>query len=369
MGDPRTPEEIENAIERNREGLQQTINQIQETFSPDNIIRSVTESFRSHGGDMTKSVSSAAQANPLALALTGIGLGWLMFGTGPSAARIEDRARRMRSGADHDEDNGDEPGVHHVSVSRFSGRSTSHGDMRTARSGPRGPVPSGDGPNWMNEDDQGPSATQRARAGWRRASGSVGRGAGRVRDRSADWAERLSDGTRDMSSEARERIVAARERAVMASERASADIGRGARRAGDRAGDFFEEHPIAAGALAFAVGAAIAGALPRTRMEDDYFGEESDRLYDEAERVFREEREKAERVAGAAIDEARKVGDEVRSDAESAARRAKDEADTETRGEGSAADAVVDRVEDAADRIAGAAEKEAKKRDLGNPST
>lgn len=340
MSDTRTPDEIEKDLEQNREGLQNSLLALQETFTPDAIFRSLTDNVGRHGGDVGRSVADAAKGNPLALAVTGIGLGWLIFGRGPSAGRIEDGARRRGDG-----------------TPLFGGgRSSEYGEDADARIGARGPVPDADGPNWFSSN-RGPSAGQRMRAGMHNAEREASERAGRVRDRSADMARRLSEGTEEMSEAARERIVAARERAILASERAD----RGLRQGADRATDLFEEYPLVAGAVAFAVGAAIAGALPRSRYEDEQFGEESDRLYAEAERVFSEERAKAERVAGAAADEAKSVGQDLRSDAA----EAKDRADRETRGDASAADAAVDRTEEAARRVAHAAERQADKEDLG----
>ncbi len=348
MSDTRTPDDIERELEENREGLRSSIAALQDTFSPETIFRSVTDNVGRHGGDFGKSIGAAARENPLALAVTGVGLGWLIFGRGPSADSIERSARRA---GDSD-------------LTLGGKRRTAYGEGADASIGPRGPVPEGDAPNWMSDENRGPTMGQRARASWHNAGSrmrSAGTGAsdtaGRVRDRSNDMGRRLSEGTEHMGEEARERIVAAREQAVIASERASQSMSRGA----DRAVDFFEEHPIVAGALAFAVGAAIAGGLPRSRYEDEHFGAESDRLYGEAERVFAEERAKAERVAGAALDEARTVGDEVRKDAESA----KDRADSETQGEGSATDAAVDRTEDAARRVADAAGAKAREENFG----
>lgn len=344
MSDARTPDEIERDLEQNREGLQHTLVALQQTFTPDAIFRSLTDNVGRHGGEFGRSAADAAKGNPLALAVTGIGLGWLMFGRGPSADRIGDEARRSRDG-----------------TPLFGGtRDTDYGEGAEARIGPRGPVPEGGGPSWF-EGNQGPSAGQRMRAGLHGAQRGASDRAGRVRDRSSDMARRLSEGTEHMGEGARERIVAARERAILASEQAD----RGMRQGADRAADFFEEHPIVAGALAFAVGAAIAGSLPRSRYEDEHFGAESDRLREEAERVFAEEQAKAERVAGAALDEARSVGEEARSEADAAAREMKDRADRDTQGQGSAADAAVDRTEDAARRVAQAAENQAEHEDLG----
>lgn len=346
MSDTRTPDEIERDLEENRQGLQDTLVALQETFTPDAIFRSITDNVGRHGGDFGRSVADAAKGNPLALAVTGVGLGWLIFGQGPSADRLEDGARRSGDG-----------------TSLFGGgRSRDYGEGADAHIGARGPVPEGSGPNWYS-DDHGPSAGQRMRAGFGNARRGAAGTAGRVRDRSSDMSRRLSEGTERMSDEARERIVAARERAILASEQA----GRGVRQGAERATDFFEEHPMVAGALAFAVGAAIAGSLPRSRYEDEHFGAESDRLYEEAERIFAEERAKAERVAGAALDEAKSVGEEARADVDAATREMKDRADSRTRGQGSAADAAVDRTEEAARRVSDAAERQAKKEDLGSP--
>ncbi len=356
MSDTRTPDEIEKDLEQNREGLQNTLVALQETFTPDAIFRSLTDNVGRHGGDFGKSVADAAKGNPLALAVTGIGLGWLMFGHGPSASQIEDGARRTGDSGGSMFGGGQSDGTRMFG----GGRKTGYGEDADAHIGTRGPVPEGDGPNWYS-GNRGPSAGQRMRAGLHNSQRDASEAVGRVRERSSDMARRLSEGTEHMNEQARERIISAREQAILAREQA----GRGVRQGADRATDFFDEHPIVAGALAFAVGAAIAGSLPRSRYEDEQFGAESDRLYADAERVFAEERAKAERVAGAALDEAKSVSDEVRAEADAAARDAKDKADRDTRGKGSAADAAVKKTEDSARRVAQAAEQQAKKEDLG----
>ncbi|SEL59820.1 Protein of unknown function [Roseivivax marinus] len=351
MSDIRTPDEIERELEANREGLQGTLRALETTFSPDSIFRSITDNIGRHGDDFGKSAMDAARGNPLALGLTAVGLGWLMFGKGPSADRLDREAQHALNGKDR------------------------HGAPSADPSAPltpRGPVPKG-------AAGTGSTAGQRARASWYRTEGHVRSGAqsvssgahsakdgasyaaGRVRDRSSDMAQSLSEGTEKMNAEARERIVAARERAILAGEEAQ----RKARRGANRSADFFDENPLVAGALALAAGALLAGSLPRTQMEDEQLGPHSDRLYEDAEKLFEEERAKVERVAGAAADEARTIGHELRADADDASRRLKDEADRNTRGDGSAADAAVDKTEEAAERIATAAERQAEKEDLG----
>ena len=156
-----------------------------------------------------------------------------------------------------------------------------------------------------------------------------------------------------MGRVARARVIAARERAVEARDSAA----QYARRGREQAVDLFEDHPLIAGALAVAVGAALGAALPRSRTEDKYFGEQSDHLFDEAERIYREERDKLGKVAQAATDEAKTIAREVKDDAD-------DKAPAD-----SAAQAVADKAKQSGQRIADAAQSEAEKQDLGKPKS
>ena len=101
--------------------------------------------------------------------------------------------------------------------------------------------------------------------------------------------ERLAQGTEDLTEEARVRVIAARERAVAAGR----EMTRQAHHAQDRGIDLFERQPLIVGAIAFAVGAAIGAALPRTRIENSTFGATRDDLVAEAERIYEEEKNRA----------------------------------------------------------------------------
>ena len=155
---------------------------------------------------------------------------------------------------------------------------------------------------------------------------------------------RLAEGTENLTEEARERVIAAREKAVELRDAAASQ----ARQGRDRAVDFFEDQPLIAGALAVALGAALGAALPRSGMEDRYLGDRSDALFDEAERIFIEEKRKLGEVAKAATDEAKTIAREAKQDADDAA-----PADT-------AAQAVADKAKTAGERLVEATEDEAK---------
>ena len=431
--DTRSPSEIERDIERERSELSHTIDELQERLSLEGVFRAVRDQFNQYGGEVGGAISRQVKENPLALAVAGVGLAWLIFGNERAPrSRIEYRdthrfseprygdsrggTSRGATGTRYDDPYGSStprmPGTRpddsYVSdrYARYKGTSAYDNSPDWAR-----PVPAAPGYYTSAEDtdfedyDTGPSMGERAsgataragqkageardaagsrarhaadsaratagraaegtrdrashardtaRAGWERGRDSMYRGAQQTRDRARNLRYRIAAGTEHLSEDARARVIAARERAIDAQENAARALSRGR----DSAADFYEDHPLVAGALALAFGAAIGGSLPRTRTEDEYLGGYRDELIDEAERIFREETEKARKVADAAAEEARNVAEEKR-----------DAADQSAPGGKSAARAAADETKDAASRVGETAKKEADKQNLGKPKT
>ena len=98
----------------------------------------------------------------------------------------------------------------------------------------------------------------------------------------------IEDGLDGLPEAARERIRKARAAAIAA----QAEVEARARAATDAARTTASDNPLLVGALAFAAGAAIASLLPRTSVENRTIGAHRDRLFDEAERIYREERDR-----------------------------------------------------------------------------
>lgn len=379
----RTPEEIERKIEAERARLGQSIDELRERFSPEYFIREVTRSAREHGGEIGESVLNAAKRNPLGLALTGAGIAWLVFG-----GSKQEKPKQITNRA-HER--------HYPSEARHGGSqayTAYRGDASTpSQLRRRYPdwayaydedLDSGPGRDWSDRaqsagreargfaESAAGTASGAARSAGRSASGAAGsladtaRNAGRrvseaagsASARASEIRERLARGTEDLSAEARERVIAARHRAMDAYHRSNAAVRRNWQKGSTAAGSFVDDHPLVAGALAMAVGAAIAGALPRTRYEDETLGSYRDDLFDEAERVFREERRKAEETAEAAIDEAGKIAQEkIRS------------VKTAAVGDKPVAEGLKDEAKTAGKRVAGAAASEADKQELGKATS
>jgi ElaB/YqjD/DUF883 family membrane-anchored ribosome-binding protein len=394
MTDHRSPKDIEQEIERERAGLGDTLETLQNRFSVDNVVRQIGDQLREHGGEMSASVSRSVRDNPMALALTGVGLAWMIFGNRTS----NDRDDRRPYVGDH---NSNDYGTYR----RPDDAAVRQHDSRPGRT--RGIAGTADLPMWAGGNDSmsdNRTMADRARTAGHTAQNRISSAVGSVSDsasetahdlaeKASDAAHRMSDaaddagermrsaaqsatahaadlrarlahGTEALSEEARERVIAARERAMDARDTAA----RYARKAGDRTVDMFEEQPLVAGALAIALGAAIGATLPRTRTEDHYFGEQSDALMDEAERMFDEERAKVTKVAQAAMNEAHDVADEAADAVKSKVADAKAKADSDA-SEDTAVEAVAQRAKEAGQRVADAAKNEAKKQDLGKPRT
>jgi gas vesicle protein len=383
MHDHRSPSEIEREIEEERRGLSGTLEELQDRFSFDRMTTDAGDYLRTQSGEIGRAVSRAVRENPMALALTGVGIAWMILGNrnrnGASSGRFAHRDDY--DDYDYDDDYGASSVGRRSTPYRAGSEDRYSGGYYDAGKGNRAfsRTVRDEDPDWVRgyadvlgtSDDMGPSygddkhgsassssTGERMKEGFHRAGERMREGSESVRHeaesrieqasrRLSELRERLAHGTEDMSEEARRRIVAARERAVEARHQMARQWDRQTR----AAAGMYDRQPLAAGALAFAAGAALAAALPRTRMEDEYMGEQSDHLLEEAERIFEEERAKLGRVASATMDEAKAVVSDMAEEVKDGVKTAQAEG------------------REAAERVADRAKSEAEKQNLGKPRT
>lgn len=304
--DTRSPEQIERDIERDRQALTENLHGIQEKFSFDTIAHQIGDQFREHGGDISRAMATSVKENPMAVALTGVGLAWMIFGSGSS-----------RNGASRHAGYGGRDDSDRSKRDRHADSAVGYGASQRYS----------DEPAWARghavygADDDRPLVEVISE----RSNSSVRTGSSTPSDdksvteaisaRASEVRDRLAEGTENLSEAARQRIVSARATALDAKRK----LARSARRGADKAADLFEQQPLVSGALSFAVGAAIGGALPRTQAEDEAVGEQSDALFAEAERLFNEEQANATRVFSAAAEEAKTIAEEKKENRDSAA--------------------------------------------------
>ena len=370
----RSSEEIEREIEEERGALARSIEALQESLLPENLVSSAVNTIRDNGGDLVRATSKTARENPMAMAIAGAGLTMLIAGIG--GKKVYD-ARQ--------------PGGPRVGYARPSQQPVK-GFRDDAEGSFDERVASADAEirrrNYTSRSVAADYATfwQKTRKAAQRAYGSA-HGAFSVTEMRA----RLADGTEHMTEAARERVMRARAKAISAQEALEAK----ARKGGDDLMNLMKDEPLIAGALVFAAGAALGALLPRSSVENRYVGEHRDTLLARADEIFREEAAKLKAVGEAALAEGRAVVEERVQDAydavdetiDAAAENAEDVLDRAKKSYKSAkgkvdatiADAkektptgkdavnvVEAEVKSAANRIKDAAKDEAEKQNLGS---
>ena len=263
-------ERIKADIKDTRAELGQTLNEIQERLSPEHVMDQVKDTVREatigkvervmervndtisnvtepameamgRAGEKLKEtgtvMTNTVRRNPIPLALIGLGVGMLIVNRVRNA---DDRTRRSH-GYEQDFDR-----EHDLRSTRHMGMGLSD----TTRSGEY--------------------------AGASRQYGMSNQtGLGHMRETASDFAHGTAERVSHLGHQAKEGALWA---------------GRGFQR-------MVRENPLAVGATAVAVGAAVGLVLPTTRVEQDYMGEASERLVDNAKQAARDAMDKVKNAA------------------------------------------------------------------------
>jgi hypothetical protein len=294
----RSAAEIEREVDAERARVAETIDKLQNSVSLGNVVDEVVRTVGPYGADFGRNLSRQVRDNPLPLLLTGLGLAWLMVGSGP---RREDRYWE-----DYDQDDLDEV-------------------YRPAAASATPVYPEASWESDRDEEASGMSMGERmrrARAGVGHAASGAASGVGSAASGIASGVGHTASGVADAAG----RATGAVRGAGSAAWHSAGSVGRSAYRGGRSLQDGFErmldEQPLVVGALAFAAGAAIGSTMPRSRTEDDLFGAQSDRVMARVRDTAAEQghrlQETAEKVAGKVADEAARVIEEETGKAERA---------------------------------------------------
>ena len=236
--DARTPEEIERDIARERAALGETLGTINDRMSFDALSRDLLEQMRAAGLDQARELSNdlmqRARANPLPALVVGAGLAWWVLGTQPAQG------------------------------------------SRAPSPAPR-PVTPAPPPAPEFRSDRPAAAAAMSEHGGGDATGTL-----------EELRRRIAEGTEDLTEAARERVLKARKAALDAVGEAADSARRGARQVTSTIAD----NPVVFGAAALALGAAVAGVIAKRRA-DQAARERRNALFSEADRIMREERDRA----------------------------------------------------------------------------
>lgn len=271
------PRLIEAEIERDRAELAATLDALQNRVSVDALAQEALGLLRTNSASYVTSIDAAVRANPVAAALVGAGLAWLIFGKRATVERPTAKTEALLAWED---------------------------DGGPAR-------PSEDGlPGWADRTD---SLRRKASAALRKLDTTTNPH-GFARERAgvlAAFTDGLRKGFRDgldgLSQAAQNKIIAAREAAYAARLR----LERAARSSSRETGRMIEDHPMVMAAVMLALGAAFGASLPRITVDDNAFGAERDRLMRQAADLLAQEKALAQRIAGDIADTAKAAMDAV----------------------------------------------------------
>lgn len=295
-------EQIKDQIEETRSNLGETINAIQERLSISNITEQVKDEVSDHISsafqtakhsvyeatigkagtimsyldkgikDMEKTnFGRAASKNPLALSLIGLGLGMLL---------INGYSTKKRSSYSYN-DYDDEDNYNRRSLSAKGGKST----FETAQN------KVGD---FAGQAYEGVSSAAGA------VTGKAGDYAGAVSSTVGDYAGKVSGTVSDYAGQAYEQVGNLGDKAK--------DFAGSAQ---DQYEYYMDENPLAVGAVALALGAAVGMAFPSTQVENRLMGETREQLMTKAQETAREALGKVQQAAGNVGETVKQVAGEV----------------------------------------------------------
>jgi len=232
--------ELEREAEAARARLSDTAEQIRARMSPGQMMDEVLNQFRGgDGGQMLANLKTQARDNPMALALIGGGLAWLMMGSGPELPI------RSSSG---------KPSPFPATPSRPLPSHDSQGGTAT--------------PPTANAGDANPARPTVAKT----SSGAL-----------ASAREAVGDGLHlvgDRAGEIAQGLQAAGTETLSGIRDSTAGLGHQARRGFL---DVLDREPLVIGAIGVAVGAAIGALLPATQLERQHLGTAGEALKNQAE--------------------------------------------------------------------------------------
>ncbi|OWY02065.1 hypothetical protein [Thioclava sp. IC9] len=290
MTEKRTIQDIENRLRQDRADLASTLGDLTARIAPDYLSEQVSQAVRDYAAPAARSAEQAVRKNPVAFALAGAGIAWFLL-----------RQRNSESIEEEDLVADADPLV----------------------------MPSDAGADgWIDEiDTLRHDASVRLEDLEAEQRSSTDKARDFVKERSevmqkfaSDLRNTLSSGLSDLNEDARDRVVRARERAYSARIR----LHDGATHAGSTSKQMVKDHPLIAAAIGFAVGAAIFNAVPKpdVNVSRRSFGPRANRLFNEAERLYRDEKRRAGKVADQFTDELKRTARSVMSSAGDEARSA-----------------------------------------------
>lgn len=305
----RSAARIEHEADATRERISELLEELRDRISPGVIVDEVLGySANGHGvggagKEFVQTLSDQARRNPLACAVIGVGVAWLMMSD-----------RRMTT----------------ASLPAYGGNGESLGTVKTAIHAV------GD------KADAAIGATRRAAtsvaSGVDAATSGISSAASSVSNAASDAASTLSGAASSLKDAAagayetgqhlahdmKDKVVLLEEKAVDLARKGGQRIAEAGSKAGHMTWDLLNDQPLVTAGIGLAVGAAIGALLPSTATEDEYLGKYSDDLKDQAQGMAKEQVEKVKAQVESVKVVAERAYDAAKEDVQKLAAEAKD---------------------------------------------
>ena len=258
----RSAAQIERETEATRARVSDLLEELRERISPGVIVDQVLGYTEDGAGkEFVQTLGDQARRNPLACAIIGVGVAWLMMSD-----------RRMATNGGY---------------APSEGAGTGNGMLKAAG-----------------------NAVEAVSGAFDKAS-SV---ATTVSDNASAGYAATSEATRHFADQVKSKVVSIEERAMDMARQGRERIASAGMAAGTRSWDLLTDQPLVTAGIGLAVGAALGAMLPSTETEDELLGSYSDEIKEQAQEVAGEQFEKIKSVAGQAASVAKEGVEQLASE-------------------------------------------------------
>jgi len=257
--DTRNPDEIERDIRATQREMSDTVNQLEEQFTPRNLLNGLLDKADQSGVD-ARTVLDTARRNPLALGMIAIGGLWLVSDSDARPSALKPNMGGGRSGGrvtDHPDQDFHHRYVEHMGLVEHQ--------------------PNEDWEAWRRRRDH-------ARASYLMVEP-------RHDEDESSFRKRLDEAT-DSMRERREKAAERTRELAQQTYRGAGNLAHrtsdGTRRAASQARSFYHDNPLLGGLAAAFVGAIAGSTIPVTRTESEQLGKLGSKVLDRAEDTARQ---------------------------------------------------------------------------------
>jgi hypothetical protein len=287
MTEQTTIKEFEDRLKNERADLAALIGDFAERVGPDYVAGKLSDMLRDYAAPAARKAEAAVRANPVAFAVAGAGLAWLLLGRS-SSDTAEPRPQTIARW----EDEGGRPAPVGTQASDVALDDEWAQEIDRLRATASDRLHALEAEAAEKADDARDYVSERAHM---------------VSDFASDLRAKLGAGLADLSDEARDKVLKARE-AALSARLSAQDAAASAGRSGKQ---MAKDHPLIATALGIAIGAVIVKAMPKPDLTGTPLESHADRLLREARAIYAEEKARARDLAARVSGELRKTAAEA----------------------------------------------------------